>query len=39
MQFHSGKGWKEVTFQGEPQVTGPHDGQKVLDTENKLKKC
>ena len=32
MQFHARFNWIKI------EVTGPHQGQKVLDTENKLKK-
>ena len=32
VQFHSALGWKSV------ETTGPHDGQKVFETEQKLKR-
>ncbi len=32
VQFHSALGWKLI------ETTGPHDGQKVFETEQKLKR-
>ena len=38
LKTHQKEGWKKITLNGQNQISGPHDGYEVEETEKKLKR-